>query len=132
MSCQKAEVELSAVTSARKRSPWRWVAWLLTVTVGLPVVVLSVSGPAVPVESVQLWLGVESPKTRLPTVRAPSRVMAALEVRSRTAKSAVELMPETAVLLDQLAVVGQEPPAALTQTEEPVELQKRPTVPSPE
>src|SRR6187402_1818706 len=90
--------------------------WLLTVIAGLPLVTASVSGPPLPVLSVQLWLGVVSPKNRPPRVRGPSSVTMPLAVRFIVPKSAVLSTPLAIVAPFQLPGFNHEPPAGLVQT----------------
>ena len=68
---------------------------LLTAMAGVPLLTASVSGPPVPVLSVQLCFvaGFKSSKTRVPTVRAPSRVTVGLTLRLSVLKSADRIGP---------------------------------------
>lgn len=83
-----------------------------TVMVGFPLATFNVRGPALPVLSAHVWLGVVSAKLRWPMVRAPSRVTVELFVRSRVAKLAVVSAALATMLPCQLDETGQLPPAA--------------------
>src|SRR5262245_6729579 len=82
----------------------------------LPLLTAIVSGPPVPVFSVQLYVPARSPKTTPPSARAPSRVRTALLFNASLEKSAVTPLPLPTRLFDQFPATGQEPPAGLTQT----------------
>ena len=81
----------------------------------------SVSGPPVPVLSVQLCLvaGFKSSNTIVPMVRAPSSVTVVLAFKLRVLKSATASVPPAMSPPLQLLPVAQEPPAGLAQTPEP-------------
>src|SRR6266536_2611860 len=75
----------------------------------------SVSPPAEPALRIQLLPGVVSPKSRLPTVLAPSRVTVASALRSKVEKLATAETPLG--IVSQLAASLQLPPSGLFQTD---------------
>ena len=91
---------------------------------GVPLATASVSGPAVPVLTVQVCLvvGFRSSKINVPTVRAALRETVRLADRFRVLKSAAASVPLAITEPFQLVAVAHEPPAVLVQMPEPAGL----------
>ena len=94
---------------------------LLTAILGVPLLVARVSGPLLPVASVQLCLlvGFKSSNTSVPLVRAPLSETVGLALKLKVLKSAAASMPLEISPPLQLLLTIQEPPLRLVQTPEP-------------